>query len=133
MDLETIKEWWDFLLPMLPYIGTVLVTHQLMARGVKPMLARNRDPETKVFYTKGWARVRHWMWTYPSIIGALIGVGYKVSAGEANIFYHMLCGTSAQMLVHFARDFAKSKGYDVEEVRDTLTPPPASDPPPPEE
>ena len=123
MDLETIKEWWAFLLPMLPYMGTVVVTHQLMARGIKPMIARNRDPKTKKFYSKTWAQVRRWMWTYPSVIGALIGVGYQVSTGEANVFYHMLCGTCAQMLVHFAQDFAKSKGYDVDlDVRDSLTP-----------
>lgn len=118
-DLDTVKEWWAFLLPMFPYIGTVVVTYGLMARGIKPMIARNRDPKTKKFKSKTWMHVRRWMWTYPSVIGAAIGLGY----GD-HIFYHMLCGTSAQMIVHFAQDIAKAKGYELDlDVRDSLGPP----------
>lgn len=123
MDLDTVKGWWEFLLPVLPYLATIVVTHQLMARGVKPMIARNRDPKTKKFYSKGWQRVRQWMWVYPSALGALVGVGFHFSAGGANIFYHALCGTCAQVVVHFAQDWAKAKGYEVDlGARDSLTP-----------
>lgn len=121
-DLETIKEWWAFGLPMFPYMGTVVVTYGLMARGIKPMIARNRDPKTKKFYSKTWMHVRQWMWTYPTVIGTAIGVGFWVSTGS-NIFYHALCGTCAQMIVHFAQDIAKSRGYEVDlNVRDSLSP-----------
>lgn len=131
LDLDTIKEWWAFLLPMFPYIGTVVVTYGLMARGIKPMIARNRDPKTKKFYSKTWRTVRQWMWTYPSVIGVGIGLGWQFSSDAgANVFIHMLCGTASQMIVHFAQDIAKAKGYELElDVRDSLGPPPESDPP----
>jgi len=121
-SIETLKEWWEFAVPILPYLATILLTFFFMRDIVKPILREKRNPKTKQFTSKGWWYVRRFMVFYPAVFGTLLGVVFKAAGvTDGSWFYFMMCGLSAQLVVHFIRDLAKAKGYNVASLSDTIS------------
>jgi hypothetical protein len=128
MDIETLKEWWDFISPGLPYLATIFLSYKFMDSVVKPVLKSKRDPASKQYTSKTWWWIRRFQWAYPGVFGALCGLGFNTSQmSEGNIFWFAMCGAAAQWLVDTGRDWAKSKGYNVPSLRDSITSPPPAE------
>ena len=112
--LETLKEWWVVLEPALPYMAIMFVVDQVMRRFVKPGIASKRNSDWE-FKSKFWYRIRRGMLFYPMAMAALLGWGFLVSGVTVNLMWCVIAGAAAQLLVHLARDEAKSRGYSLPE------------------
>lgn len=127
MDLETIIAWMEAGTPVLPYLASIYVSYQFMSSVVKPVLRSKRTPVTKHFDSKFWYWVRRLMMFYPGVIGWLVGYTYILCRVDpmpnGNMFYFIMSGMGSQWLVDAGRDWAKSRGYKIPSLRDSLTPP----------
>ena len=113
MNLETLKQWWDFATPIAPYLGVIVLVYVVMRNGINPMIKSHRSPRTNHFQSKAWYYVRRARFAYPSLLGLAFGEASALSGQDTNLFWCAVCGAAAQWAVDAGRDWAKSKGYDL--------------------
>lgn len=117
--MEQIQEWWEALAPFAPYIGVAILVDQIMRLGIRPLIKRHREPSGS-YGSKLWLCARRCQFLYPPTLGILVGWAATASGVPSNLFWCGVSGASAQWAVHAARDWAKTKGYELPDPRNSL-------------
>ena len=108
--LEYIDVIMKYVLPALPYAGVSLVTYQIMAKFIKPMIVAHRSPEG--LYPEGlWRNLRRGMVFYPMVLGALCALPFPgLSWG-----YGVVAAASSQVWYVLAKQYLAKQGLVVPE------------------
>ena len=89
-------ELWPYMLPIIPYLGTMLIIGKVMNKVVKPAISAHRRGKRGEFHNQYWALAHKYMMFIPMLMGAACG-GLCIATGiGGHILAYVLCGAAAQ-------------------------------------